>query len=387
MDASAFSKDGEDYSAADGNANYAAINALKTALAASLTGLSANNIQIISVTTTITRKKRRNLSISDTIKSLTALKTLPGTRSNRTPTQSVDVSPSGVATFPQAVGRFHADRRRLASACVVVYIVIFVAEEVGYTDTNVAYVLLATELQTAQSSGDFATALEAAADMYNAGELAAVSIAVLCESDDPNYCSVMSAPVFDQVTPAPSHQPTFKPTGTFSQEALAEWSPYKVSLVTGIGGFFLLAIPLALYSLRHYLPGVSYKRRGDVMKDRARKESSGYFGQAGVERVHAPIIVTLDDLLDIDLYSHTRGVSSGHGSDYGGQSVMSDLSERSLSEYGRSHRPHSMPGDKKKKRLSADVHVPATVPSSDEPPLPAPPPPPLPPVDEAADLD
>lgn len=257
MDSSAFSKGG-DYSPAEGNANWAAINALKTALASSMVGLSTSNIEI----TGVTSGARRRLSSA---------------AGNRTP-------PSGP--------------RLLSSTCTVSYTVTFATTDLGYTDAGAAYVVLTNALQKSLSSGSFATTLSLAAELYNAGVLASFTLSVVCVSDDPNYCSLVSEPAFVLVTKAPTHQPTFRPTGAFSNEALSSWTPYKTSLVAGIGGFLMLFIPCMMYIFRHQLPFVHYKRREAVEKQRARLEKRAALAdKQGFARAQAPSLKTLDDLI------------------------------------------------------------------------------------------
>lgn len=272
MDSSAFTSDSSDYSPSDDNANWAAINALKTALASSMVGISTNDIVIDSITS----GARRRLSITD---------------ANRTPASG--------------------SQRQLSSTCVISYTINFSTTDVGYTDAAAAYVVLTNELQKALSSGSFATTLSLAAQLYNAGDLAFVTISVMCVTSDPSYCSLVTEPQFKLVTMAPTHQPTFRPTGAFSADALNNWTPYKTSLVAGIGGFLLLFIPCMIYLFRHQLPFVPYKRRDTIdrqrvkMEKRAAQEDLRDFGG----RIEPPKLIVLDDL--ISAYDYSSSSSSG----------------------------------------------------------------------------
>ena len=225
--------------------------------------------------------------------------------------------------------------RRLQSGVVISYTVIYLAENYG-EDTIATYVLLTSDLQAAQASGSFAKTLVAAAAVYGAGTLATATVTVECEN---GFCGQVGEPVFGVYTPSPTQQPSMKPSGIFSQQALSSWSPLRYSLVVAGSGVGLALFALTLFYFRHHLPGVQYKRREAVIKERAALEAKflglvggsggvgpGSVSMPGLSRPSAlPNIITLDDLLgegDIGGSSH-----NGVGSD---AESISDLSEYSL---------------------------------------------------------
>lgn len=345
VDVSAFSKDGSSYSSTSGNANYAALNALKTALAASMPGVRAADIEILSVTS-----GRRRLDLSSplhaTEDSLAGARAafdalvlehvhrglesagvggvgadLEGERDNET-----------LLTAQRQRQHLPSVGRWLQAAAVVTYKVVYLAENYG-KDTIATFVLLTSDLQAAQASGSFAKTLTAAAAVYGASALATATVTVQCQN---GFCGQVGEPVFGVYTPSPTQQPTMKPSGIFSQQALSSWSPLRYSLVVVGSGIGLVFIALTVFYFRHRLPGVQYKRREAAYKERAALEakSLGLGGSApgpgsmsvpGLSRSALPNIITLDDLLD---EGHLGG-SSHHGVGSDADSI-SDLSEYSL---------------------------------------------------------
>jgi len=340
----AFSKDGTDYTSEDGSdGNYAAINALKTTLAA-LMGLAASNVEILSVTTvwnptgTPTGAPTRfQMVASQRLLSKLELdqevQQAQEAQQRNAFTVGADV---GLGTSPAVRDFDNSDRenqsqraRRLDSpnSCTITYKVTFFAQDIGYSDTVAAYVAVTNALQKSLVNGDFTAALSAVASMYGVDSLAGIELTVECQTNDPNSCSLIGAPTFIYLTPAPTPTPSVKPTGAFSSEALNQqgWSPLRLSLIVGLGGVGLLTLAFSLWYFRHNLPGKGYKRRDHAFKENARRANKPSLGLGpGADRIMVPNIITLDDLMGEMGSSHRKG----GGSDYG--DAMSDLSERSL---------------------------------------------------------